>query len=200
MLINPLTLIFNSQRQWQELASAPSSKLWAFIPYLLFMALIPCVAWFYGTTEVGWTIGDGDLIRLTPESAAYIAIAMYIAILCCVSAIGYSVHWMAATYGGSNSSVIKGISLTALTTTPFFLLGLTGFYPMFWVDFVLGIVGVCWSTYLLYSSIPVVMNIPQDRGFLFASALTAVASVIFMVLLGATAILWDMGIIPVFAD
>lgn len=199
MLINPLTLIFNSQRQWQELSTASSAKLWSFVPYMLFMALIPCGAWYYGTTQVGWVIGDGDVTRLTPASAAYIAAAMYIAIIACVCAIGYSVHWMAATYG-SASSVIKGIALTALTTTPFYLLGLTGLYPVFWIDFILGIVGVCWSTYLLYASIPVVMNIPKDRGFLFASALLAVASVIFMVLLGATTILWDMGIIPVFAD
>lgn len=199
MLINPLTLIFNSERQWNELSTASSAKLWSFIPYLLFMTLIPCISWYYGTTVVGWTIGDGDITRLTTESALYISIAMYITIIGCIGAIGYSVHWMAATYG-SDSSIIKGIALTSLTTTPFFILGLTGLYPVFWIDFVLGIVGVCWSTYLLYTGIPIVMNIPKDRGFLFASALISVASVIFLVLLGATAILWDMGVIPVFAD
>jgi hypothetical protein len=200
MLINPLTLIFNSQRQWQELATASNAKLWSFVPYLLFMAAIPCLSWFYGTTQVGWAIGGGDLTRLTPESAAYIAIAMYIATISCVCAIGYSVHWMAATYGSSDSSIIKGVALTSLTTTPFFLLGLTGLHPLFWLDFVLGIVGVCWSTYLLYTGIPSVMKISKDRGFMFASALLSVALVIFLILLGVTTILWDMGIIPVFAD
>ncbi len=200
MLINPLTLIFNSQRQWQELSIASSAKLWSFVPYLLFMAIIPSLSWFYGTTRVGWIIGDGDLTKLTHQSAAYIAIAMYVAVVLCVCAIGYSVHWMAATYGSSDSSIIKGVALTSLTTTPFFILGLTGLYPVFWIDFLLGIIGVCWSTYLLYTGIPIVMKISQDRGFMFASALLSVALVIFLVLLGATAILWDMGIIPVFAD
>ena len=199
MLINPLALIFNSKRQWEELAKAPSSQLWSFIPYLIVMALIPCAAWYYGTTEVGWVIGDGDLTKLTNASAGKIALAMYIATLLSVVAIGYSVHWMAATYG-SDSSIIKGIALTALTTTPFYLLGLTGLHPLFWMDFILGILGVCWSVYLLYSGIPVVMNIPKDRGFLFASALLAVSLVIFLVLLGATAMLWDMGALPVFVD
>jgi hypothetical protein len=199
MLINPLALIFNSKRHWEELAKASNAHLWSFIPYLLLMASIPCLAWFYGTTQIGWVIGDGDLTKLTSKSAANIAIAMYIATLFSVSAIGYAVHWMAATYG-SNSSIIKGIALTTLTTTPFYLLGLTGLYPVFWVDFILGIFGVCWSTYLLYTSIPIVMEIPEDRGFLFASALLAVSLVIFLVLLGATAMLWDMGAIPVFAD
>lgn len=199
MLINPLALIFNSKRQWEELAKAPNAQLWSFIPYLVLMALIPCAAWYYGTTEVGWVIGDGDLTRLTPASAFKIAAAMYIAMVSCVIAIGYSVHWMAATYG-SNSTFIKGIALTALTTTPFYLLGLTGLHPLFWLDFILGIFGVCWSVYLLYAGIPVVMNIPKDRGFLFASALLAVSLVILLVLLGATAMLWDMGAIPVFAD
>jgi hypothetical protein len=200
MLINPLTLIFNSQRQWRELSKASTAHLWSFIPYLLFMGLIPCVSWYYGTTNVGWTIGDGDLTKLTPQSAANIAFAMYIATLCSVFSIGYAVHWMAATYGASDSSVIKGVALTALTTTPFYLLGLTGLYPLFWIDFILGILGVCWSVYLLYTGIPIVMHIPKDRGFFFASALLAVSLVIFLILLGLTAILWDMGAIPVFAD
>lgn len=199
MLINPISLIFNSQKQWRELAIAPNSQLWSFIPYLLFMALIPCGSWYYGTTEVGWAIGDGDLTKLTPKSAMNIAIAMYAATIGCICAIGYSVHWMAETYG-SNSSIIKGIALTSLTTTPFFILGLTGLQPQFWIDFVLCIGGVCWSTYLLYASIPIVMNIPKDRGFLFASALISVSSVIFVLLLGVTAVLWDMGAIPVFVD
>jgi len=199
MLINPITLIFNSQKQWRDLAVAPNGQLWSFIPYLLVMALIPCASWYYGTTQVGWAIGEGDLTKLTPHSAMNIAIAIYVAIISCVVAIGYAVYWMADTYG-SNSSIIKGIALTSLTTTPFYLLGLTGLYPHFWLDLILGIVGICWSTYLLYTSIPVVMNIPKDRGFLFASALLAFSSVIFIVLLGATAVLWDMGAIPVFAD
>ena len=199
MIVNPLLVLTKPQILWNSLANAESRDLKLFLPYLLFICLVPCASWIYGTTEVGWRIGDGDTIKLTMDSAVLIAVCFYVSTLLAIGAIGYSVHWMAETYG-TKSSFMKGIALVSLTATPFFIVSLSGFYPVFWVNLGLSIVGVCWSTWLLYTSVPKVMNIPEDRGFLFASALLAVALVIFLVILGATAILWDMGYIPVFAD
>ena len=199
MLTNPINLLLTPQRYWQEFAQAPESKFKAFIPYLLIMAAIPCASWYYGTTAIGWQVGDGETIRLTAKSAASIAVAFYLSLLVSVAIIGYAVHWMAETYG-SKSTVMKGIAITALTATPFFVLGLCGVYPVFWLDLILALVGISWATYLLYKGIPIAMGIPEDQGFLYASAMLAVVLVIFLVLLGATAILWDMGFLPVFVD
>lgn len=199
MLTNPIQLLLTPNSYWQEFAKAPESRYKAFIPYLLIMAAIPCASWYYGTTVIGWHIGDGDTIRLTTKSAAFIAVAFYLSLLISISVIGYAIHWMAGTYG-SQSTVMKGIAITSLTATPFFVLGLCGVYPQFWVDLILALVGISWATYLLYKGIPVAMGIPEDQGFLYASAMLAVVLVIFLVLLGATAILWDMGFIPVFVD
>lgn len=54
--------------------------------------------------------------------------------------------------------------------------------------------------YLLYISVPIVMRIPSERGFLFASAMVAVGLVGFAALLAVTVILWEMGAMPVFTD
>lgn len=199
LLTNPLQLLLSPSRYWHAFAQAAESRFKSFIPYLLIMALIPGLSWYYGTTNIGWQIGDGDLIRLTPDSAIRIAAAFYVALVLSIMAIGYAVHWMAATYG-SQSTILKGIAFAALTATPFFVLGLTGLYPLFWLDLLLGFVGISWSTWLLYKGIPVAMGIPEDQGFLYTSALVSVVLVIFLVLLGATAVLWDMGFLPVFAD
>lgn len=198
MLINPLGILFSPTKQWQSFASA--SNFAAFIPYLLIMSVLPCAAWYYGTIHTGWQVGDGDTIRLTEQSAFGIAVALYIAILFFISTIGYAIHWMSDVYGSKDSSILKGVGFTALTATPFFILGLVGVYPLLWLDMLLGLVGITWSTYLLYTGLPVALNIPKERGFLYASALLAVILVNFMIILGATTILWDAGIIPVFAD
>lgn len=200
MLSNPITFLYQPQKQWQAFAEVPAHKFNGFILYPLIMALIPSFSWFYGTTQVGWSIGgDESLVRLTELSAAKIAILMYIAIVMSVIAIGYSVHWMATTYG-SESSLAKGIALTSLTATPFFVLGLTGIHPHLWLDLILGTAGICWSVYLLFTGIPTAMKIPSDRGFMYASAVLAVGLVIFLCLLGGSVILWDLGAAPVFID
>jgi len=40
------------------------------------------------------------------------------------------------------------------------------------------------------------MKVPPERGFLYASAVFAVALVSFVALLGATVVLWDFGPAP----
>ncbi len=199
MFSNPLMIIFNPLPEWRRFSERSESEFKAIIPYLLIMASLPSIAWFYGTTEIGWRIGDGDLIKLTTESATRIAIALYVAMIICICSVGYAVHWMAETYN-AQSSLMRGIGLTALTATPFFILGLSGFYPHFWADLILFIVGICWSVYLLYKGIPIAMKIPEDQGFMYASALVAVGCVILILMLVATTILWSNGFQPVFMD
>ncbi len=144
-------------------------------------------------------VGSGEVVRLTEGSALQLVIALYLAMLVSLGIIGYFIHWMSETYG-SESSIIKGMVVASYTATPLFLAGLSGFYPLFWFDLLLGIAALGWSVYLLYIGIPAVMRIPQERGFLYASAVVGICMVIFMALMGTTVILWDMGLTPVFTD
>ncbi len=199
MFSNPLTIICNPDAEWQRFSDRTENEFKAILPYLLLMAIIPSASWFYGTTEIGWRIGDGDNVKLTSDSALRIAAALYVAILVSISAIGYAVHWMAETYN-AQSSIARGIGLATLTATPLFVLGFSGLYPHFWLDLVLFIVGISWTTFLLYRGIPIAMKIPEDQGFMYASALASVGCIILISLLVATTILWSNGFQPVFID
>lgn len=199
MIGHVMGLIFKPTRQWQVISSLPDSRVRVSFIYTLLMALLPAIAWYHGTTSVGWRIGDGDAIRLTPESAITIVVLFYITMVASIVAIGYMIHWMAATYG-ANSSIAKGIMIAGFTATPLFLAGAVGFYPMFWLDLTLGLIAVSYALYLLYKGIPIVLHIPEERGFLFASAVLAVCLVILMTIMGGSVILWDMGAAPVFTD
>ena len=44
------------------------------------------------------------------------------------------------------------------------------------------------------------MRVPRERGYLFASAALAVALVMFIALMGATVVLWELGAMPEFTD
>jgi len=199
MIANVMGLIFQPAKQWKAIAALPDSQAKMSFIYTLVMALLPAAAWYRGTTAVGWRIGAGDVTRLTPDSALTIVVLFYIAMVASITAIGYMVHWMAATYG-AKSTVAKGIMLASFTATPLFLAGAVGFYPIFWVDLCIGLVAISYALYLLYKGIPIVFHIPEERGFLFASAVLAVCLVILMMIMGGSVILWDMGATPVFTD
>ncbi|MEZ5571656.1 MAG: Yip1 family protein [Halioglobus sp.] len=200
MIQHTFGILVRPKTQWHAIASLENSSLQTLLLYPCLLAILPAVAWYYGTTQIGWTVGDhGEPIRLTRESARQICILFYLTMLVCVAVIGYFIHWMAATYG-AQSSVARGIVTAGITATPLFIAGLSGFYPILWLDMLIGVIAVCWSVYLMYLGIPIMMRIPEERGFLFSSAVLAIALVILICLMVGSVILWDFGAAPAFTD
>jgi Yip1 domain len=200
MIQHTFGLLVRPSTHWRAIAALPESTLRTLLLYPCILALLPAVAWYYGTTEIGWTVSDhGEAIRLTHDSARQICILFYMTMISSVAIIGYSIHWMAATYG-AQSTVTRGMVIAGLTATPLFIAGLTGFYPLLWLDMLIGVIALSWSVYLMYLGIPIVMNIPQERGFLFSSAVLAIAMVILICLMVGSVILWDFGAAPAFTD
>jgi Yip1 domain len=200
MIQHTFGLLVRPSAQWQSVATMEEKSLQTLLIYPCLLAILPAVAWYYGTTEVGWTVGDhGETIRLTRESARQICILFYLTMLACIAVIGYFIHWMSDTYG-AKSTIARGIVIAGLTATPLFIAGLVGFHPVLWLDMLVGIVAVCWSVYLMYLGIPIVMNIPEERGFLFSSAVLAISMVILTCLMVGSVILWDFGAAPAFTD
>ncbi|MEH6581948.1 MAG: Yip1 family protein [Halioglobus sp.] len=200
MIQHTFGLLVKPSAQWRSIADLPEKSFNTLVLYPCIFAILPAIAWYYGTSQVGWTVGEhGDPIKLTVASARQISILFYFGMLGCIAAIGYFIHWMSATYG-ANSSFAKGIVIAGLTATPLFITGMVGFHPVLWVDLLIGVVAVSWSIYLLYLGIPIVMGIPEERGFLFSSAVLAIAMVMLICLMVASVLLWDMGAAPAFTD
>lgn len=192
-------IIFQPVKTWHEVADMSETELKQYLKYPAILALVPAIAWFYGTTRVGWSIGNHDVVHFSTGSAAAIAPLFYLAQLTGIWVVGYFVHWMAQTYG-AESSITRGVVLAGFCATPLLVFGVFGVHPLFWLDFFVGLVAVTHSVYLLYLGIPIVMRIPEERGFLFASAVVAVGLVMAVVVMVATVILWDMGFMPTFTD
>lgn len=200
MIQHTFGLLVRPSAQWRTVADLPESSFKTLVLYPCLFAILPAVAWYYGTSQVGWTVGDhGETIKLTKQSARQICILFYLTMVACVVAIGYFIHWMSDTYG-AESTLTKGIVIAGLTATPLFLAGAVGFYPVLWIDMLIGVAAVCWSVYLMYVGIPIVMNIPEERGFLFSSAVMGVSLVILICLMVGSVILWDFGAAPAFTD
>ncbi len=199
MITNVIGLLIKPKGQWNKIADKDNFGLFGSVLYAILLAVIPAVAWYYGTTSIGWHVGDGENIRLTKDSAAVLIGLFYITMVVSICAIGYMIHWMSSTYG-SNSSAAKGIAIAGFSATPLFVAGAIGFMPVFWLALVISLVAVGWAVYLLYVGIPIVMHIPEERGFLFSSAVIAFCMVLLMVIMGGSVIAWDMGAAPSFTD
>jgi hypothetical protein len=190
-------LFVNPKREWESIRDDKCTVGKCYAAHVLLLAAIPAISGFIGTTQFGWQIGAGDPVKLTVESAGLISVLYYLAMLVGVYAIGWMIHWMGGTYD-ADVPLSQCVVLAAYTATPLFLIGIMELYPVLWVNMVVGIVALAYTVYLLYSGVPIMMGISEDRGFLFSSAVLAVGLVAFVALLAVTAILWGMGLEPHF--
>ena len=190
-------LFVNPKREWVSIRNDECTVGKCYALHVMVLAAIPAVSGFIGTTQFGWQIGAGDPVKLTLESAGMIAIMYYFAMLVGVYAIGWMIHWMGKTYD-ADVPLAQCVVLAAYTATPLFLIGIMELYPVLWLNMVVGIVALSYTVYLLFSGVPIMMDISEDRGFLFSSAVLAVGLVAFVALLAVTAILWGMGLEPQF--
>ena len=64
MIQHTFGLLVKPSAQWRAIADLPESSFRTLILYPCFLAILPAVAWYYGTSQVGWTVGD----RVKPSS------------------------------------------------------------------------------------------------------------------------------------
>lgn len=191
-------LMTRPNQTWREISHEHPSIPGVMI-HMMVMALIPAIAWFYGVTQIGWKVGAGEATKITMDSTLIIVVLFYLGMLGALIGIGLLIHWMSITYGAA-STPAKAISLATFTATPLFLGGVLGFYPLLWLDLLLGTAAGCYAVVLLYLGIPPMMGVPKERGYLFASAVLAVGLVIMVTMMTATVLLWELGAMPVFTD
>jgi hypothetical protein len=192
--LNGFAVTLNPSAGWRRIAAHPVSIVELYALHTIPFAAIPALCWYVGVTSQGWSVA-GDLVRLTPASALPMCILFFFAMLAGVAVLGFLVHWMAASYG-SAATLARGMTLISYTASPFFLAGVLGLYPVLWLDILVGCAVACYCIYLLYLGTGLVMGVPAERSFLYASAVFAVALVAFVALLGSTVVLWEFGAAP----
>ncbi|HEX9628322.1 MAG TPA: Yip1 family protein [Acidiferrobacterales bacterium] len=185
-------LLTHPKDEWKSIKNERCTVARCYCSHVLLLAAIPVVAYFVGTTQVGWDIANRDPVKLTQQSALIIAALTYVTMLVGVFAMGKSIHWMGQTYG-SKQTLPQAIALAAYTATPLWLIGIMFLYPVLWLILLVGLLALAYTVYLLYTGVPIMMGVSQERGFLFSSAVLAVGLVMLVGILAATVILWDVG-------
>ncbi len=198
-LTHAVGLIIHPKQEWQKISRENNEIPGLLIGYVLILALIGPVAGYYGTTTSGWQIGSGEVVKLTAESAMTISIFYYLAVVSAVIGLGLLVCWMCKTYGG-NTSLNRCFALSAYVATPIFLVGIVELFPLLWVNLVIGLFALAHAVYLLYSGVPVMMNISEDKGFLMSSSMLAMGMIALVTLLVLTALMWGFGFQPDFTN
>ena len=195
MILNHIWGLYaHPKDEWQTIEKRHESLMYSLM-HILVVALIPSICGYYAAAHIGWTIGVGDPIKISQSSAQIMAVAMYAALVSGVFALAYLIQWMAKTFD-SKPSFIQSLELAAYTATPMLMVGITTLFPVLWFVTLAGLAAVSYSIYLLYSGVPIMMNIPEEKGFIYSSSVVTCGLVLLVAIMAFSAIMWTMGFGP----
>ncbi|UUA72316.1 Yip1 family protein [Cellvibrio sp. QJXJ] len=197
MISHVAGLFTHPHKEWEEIRDTQETVSHLYFAHVLFLALIPPISMYVGTTKVGWVIGDGAPVMLTESSALTMSVLMYLALLAGVGVMGAFIDWMSRTYD-SAPGLARSIVFAAYTATPLFVAGLCALYPNVILTMLVGIGAVFYTVYLLYTGIPIFMKIPEDEGFVYASSILTIGLVMFVALMAITVLIWSFGFGPAY--
>ncbi len=197
MILNHLLGLYTHPREeWQSIDNRHESYFYS-LSHIAIIALIPSVMAYYSSAHLGWSIGAGDLILLTEASALKMSVGMYFGLMAGVLALSALIHELAKTFD-ADPTYTQSLELAAYTATPLFMVAFAAFYPVLWFVMSVGLIGLAYSVYLLYSGTPILMHIPQGKGFIYSSTVVTCGLVLLAILMASSIILWSFGMGPVF--
>lgn len=189
-------LLTEPDNEWINIRKNPPGLIKLYLGQIIWLAALPAVCTYIGTTMAGWSLpGSTKVVRLTPESALWMSLLAWMAMVCGVAVISWFIHWMSHNFN-SDPSLTDCTAFTCYTAYPLFLTGICGLYPSLWLAIIAGTAAVSATAYLLYSGLPVFMKIPREQGFIYASSVLCIGLVVLVSIMITTVIFWGMGIGP----
>ena len=199
MILNHIWGLYaHPKEEWHDIEKRHESLSYSLI-HILTIALIPTICFFYAAAYIGWTIGVGAPIKISVASAQIMAVSMYFGLIIGVFSLAYLIQWMAKTFD-SKPDFVQALELASYTATPLLMVGITALFPVLWFVALAGLAAVAYSVYLLYSGVPIMMNIPEEKGFIYSSSVVTCGLVLLVTLMAGTAIMWTMGFGPEFVS
>ncbi|WBA80315.1 Yip1 family protein [Endozoicomonas sp. GU-1] len=189
-------LLTEPDNEWVSIRKNPLGLIQLYLGQIIWLAALPAICTYIGTTMAGWSLpGSTNVVRLTPESALWMSILAWLAMVCGVAVMSWFIHWMSGNFN-SDPSLADCTAFTCYTAYPLFLIGICGLYPSLWLAIIAGTVAVSATAYLLYSGLHIFMKIPQEQGFIYASSVLCIGLVVLVAIMITTVIFWGMGIGP----
>ncbi|WP_435947658.1 Yip1 family protein [Dryocola sp. BD586] len=185
-------LLSHPNREMQEIKRENETVSHHYTHHVLFMAAIPVICAFIGTTQIGWNFGDGTFVQLSWLTGLSLGIVFYALMLAGVAVMGRVIWWMARNYP-QRPSLSRCMVFAGYVATPLFLSGVVALYPLVWLCVAVGAVALVYTGYLLYVGIPDFLNINSEEGMSFSSSTLAIGVLVLEVLLALAVILWGYG-------
>ena len=190
-----IKLFTHPEHAWRDIRQDEEKTPRQYLVHLLLLALIPPVSLYLGTTMVGWSLAEGEEVRLNASSALQLSVLLYLSTLIGTVLMGGFIRWMSRTFE-ARPTFNQCIGFAAYTATPFFIAGLAALYPSRWLAIAVLVMGAAYSTYLLFVGITTFMRLEEGQGFLYATAAWGIGLLLLVTTLVEMILIWFNHLMP----
>lgn len=185
-------LLSHPGREWRSIHREGETITHLYAHHVLLMALIPVISAFIGTTQIGWRITTEEVAKVDLATGAVLGVTFYVLMLFAVGIMGNVIHWMSDRFP-SRPGRERCIIFAGYVATPMFIAGIALLYPAVWLLAIVGVIGLGYSSYLLYVGYPAFLRIPFKEGLAISGGTLAIGLLVLELLLGLTVALWGLG-------
>ena len=190
-----IKLFTHPEHAWRDIRQDEEQTPRQYLVHLLLLALIPPVSLYFGTTLVGWSLAEGEEVRLNASSALQLCVLLYLSILIGTVLMGAFIRWMSRTFE-ARPTFNQCIGFVAYTATPFFIAGLAALYPSRWLAIAVLMLAAAYSTFLLFVGITTFMRLEEGQGVLYATAAWGVGLLLLVTTLVEMILIWFNYLMP----
>ena len=180
-------ILMSPESEWPVIAGETGDTVTLFQNYVAYLAAIPAICSFIGTSIIGFTVPTFGTFRVDVMSGLMAAVFQYVLAFVVVYVVALIIDALAPTFGGVKS-VPNALKLAVYSYTPVWLAGVFMLIPGLRFLTILGLYGL----YLLYKGLPVLMRSPADKTFGYAAAVVVCAIVIGLILGAIEAALFSL--------
>jgi len=171
-------LLIAPETEWAAIEKEPGTPSYLFANYVAYLAAIPPVAGFIGTSIIGVAVPAVGTIRVPLFIGLLGAVIGYLLMFVVVYAVAIVIDQLAPRFG-ARKDFPSALKLTVYCFTPYWLGGI--FHLMAGLRFV-GFLAALYGLYLLWTGLPRLMRAPSDRAPAYVASAAACAFTILFVI------------------
>ena len=181
------SILLSPAQTWPVIDAEPATVGSIYKDWLVIMAAIPAVCSFIGLSLIGaGAFGFGFRIPIVYGLESMVV--HYVMSLVGMFVMALIVDALAPSFGGTKNQV-SALKVVAYGSTASFVAGFLGLLPSLGM---LGIIAACYSIYLIYLGLPVLMKCPQDKAAGY-TAVVIVIGIVAMFVIGAVSAVFTPG-------
>ena len=182
------SILLRPKQTWPVIAAEGGDVASIYTSYVLILAAIPAIASFIGLTLIG--VGAFGVSYRVPIVTGLVQMCVgYVLSLVMVFVLALIVNALAPTFGGTKNQV-QALKLVAYGSTAGFIGGIFSLIPMLGI---LGLVAACYSIYLIYTGIAVLMRCPPDKAGVYTTVVIVCAIIAGIILAVVSSMFSPMG-------